>query len=208
MVERKPVRWLQLNYRVPSEPSQKRVRVWRKLQSLGAYALPQSTYILPATPEVEKQFRHLAREIEEMEGEASVFEVTALDDTTEQRLLAGLVQAREEEYRKVLRVCARFLEKAATVIASRSWNEQIHAEFVEVLDHVHVLYRAARRHDLLGIHTAALRAEAAEALATCEHTLRALVEGLYDEARRILDHHLPGNLESAIAEETSADLPI
>jgi len=208
MVERKPVRWLQLNYRVPSEPSQKRVRVWRRLQSLGAYALPQSTYILPATEEVEKQFRHLAREIEDLDGEASLFEVVALDDATEQRILSGMVSAREEEYRKVLRVCARFLEKAAVVVSNRSWNEQIHAEFVEVLDHVHVLYRAARRHDLLGIHTAALRAEAAEALATCEHVLRALVNGVYDEARHILAQHTPGALESAVSDEASADLPI
>lgn len=207
MDERRPVRWLQLNYRVPSEPSQKRVRVWRRLQSLGAYALPQSTYLLPVTDEVEKQFRHLAREIEEMEGEASLFEVATLDYATEQRLLGGMVSARQEEYRKVLRVCARFLGKAEGVISARSWNEQIHAEFVEVLDHVHVLYRAARRHDLLGIHTATVRAEAAEALATCEHVLRALVDGVYEEARRhILDSHLPEDVASAMDEESS--LPI
>jgi hypothetical protein len=207
MADQKPVRWLQLSYRVPSEPSQKRVRVWRRLQSLGAYALPQSSYILPATPEVERQFRHLAREIEEMEGEASIFEMVALDEETERRVLDGMVQAREEEYRKVLRVCTRFLEKAEAVVARRDWNEQVHAEFVEVLDHVHVLYRSARRHDLLGVHTAELRAEAAEMLAACEQVLRALIDGVYDGARRVLDRCAPGEREGA-AFVGPVDLPI
>ena len=40
--EREAVRWLQLTYKVPSEPSQKRVWVWRRVQSMGAYALQNS----------------------------------------------------------------------------------------------------------------------------------------------------------------------
>ena len=55
--EREAMRWLQLTYRVPSEPSQKRVWVWRRLQNLGAYALQNSVYLLPFSEEVEKHFR-------------------------------------------------------------------------------------------------------------------------------------------------------
>ena len=33
MLEREAMRWLQLTYKVPSEPSQKRVWVWRRLQN-------------------------------------------------------------------------------------------------------------------------------------------------------------------------------
>ena len=56
MAERDVVRWLQLTYKVPSEPSQKRVWVWRRLQNLGAYALQNSVYLLPFSEEVEKYF--------------------------------------------------------------------------------------------------------------------------------------------------------
>ena len=79
MQEREMMRWLQLTYKVPSEPSQKRVWVWRRLQNLGAYALQNSVYLLPFSNEVEKHFRQLAQEIREMGGEASLFAVTALD---------------------------------------------------------------------------------------------------------------------------------
>jgi len=47
MHEREAIRWLQLTYKVPGEPSQKRVWVWRRLQNLGAFALQNSVYLLP-----------------------------------------------------------------------------------------------------------------------------------------------------------------
>ena len=76
MQQREAIRWLQLTYKVPSEPSQKRVWVWRRLQNLGAFALQNSVYLLPYSEEVEKHFRQLAHEIHEMGGEASIFSVT------------------------------------------------------------------------------------------------------------------------------------
>lgn len=83
MHDREAMRWLQLTYKVPSEPSQKRVWVWRRLQNLGAFALQNSVYLLPFSDEVEKQFRQLVQEIREMGGEASIFSVEALDITDE-----------------------------------------------------------------------------------------------------------------------------
>ena len=62
------MRWLQLTYKVPSEPSQKRVWVWRRLQNLGAFALQNSVYLLPYSEEIEKQFRQLTHDIHEMGG--------------------------------------------------------------------------------------------------------------------------------------------
>src|SRR5690242_1766477 len=111
MQEREAMRWLQLTYKVPSEPSQKRVWVWRRLQHFGAYALQNSVYLLPFSEEVEKQFRQLAHEIREMGGEASIFSVVALDASDERRILDILLQARNNEYDTVVKVCGRFLAK-------------------------------------------------------------------------------------------------
>src|SRR5215469_12052181 len=97
MLEREAIRWLQLTYKVPSEPSQKRVWVWRRLQNLGAFALQNSVYLLPLSDEVEKQFRQLVHDIRDMGGEASLFLVVALDSTDEQRILRVLVEARHRE---------------------------------------------------------------------------------------------------------------
>src|SRR5947199_2030087 len=189
MQEREAMHWLQLTYKVPSEPSQKRVWVWRRLQNLGAFALQNSVYLLPYTEEVEKLFRQLAHEIHEMGGDASIFSVTALDAADERRILQVIIEARENEYNTVIKVCARFLAKSQVVVQTQSWNDQVHAEFAEVLEKVHVLFRTAKRHDMLGVLTAAKRADAAESLSACEQVFRVLLDQEYTKARRILDLH-------------------
>jgi CRISPR/Cas system-associated endoribonuclease Cas2 len=189
MLERDAMRWLQLTYKVPSEPSQKRVWVWRRLQNLGAYALQNSVYLLPFSEEVEKHFRQLAHEIREMGGEASIFSVMALDAADERRILQTLVEARTNEYNTVIKVCSRFLAKAAQLVETQNWNDQVHAEFTEVLEKVHVLFRTAKRHDMLGALTASKRADAAEALNACEQLFRVLLDQEYTRARRLLDLH-------------------
>src|SRR2546430_7447225 len=48
---------------VPPTPSSLRVRVWRRLRSLGAVPLKRSAYLLPDTPERYEDFQWLAQEI-------------------------------------------------------------------------------------------------------------------------------------------------
>lgn len=189
MHEREAVRWLQLTYKVPSEPSQKRVWVWRRLQNIGAFALQNSVYLLPYSEEVEKHFRQLAHEIIEMGGDASIFSVTALDASDERRILQIILDAREGEYNTVIKVCSRFLANAKRIVETQAWNDQIHAEFIEVLEKVHILFRTAKRHDMLGVLTATKRASAAEALMICEQVFRMLLDKEYSRASRLLEIH-------------------
>jgi hypothetical protein len=189
MHEREAMRWLQLTYKVPSEPSQKRVWVWLRLQGLGAFALQNSVYLLPYSEEVEKHFRQLAHEIHGMDGEASIFSVTALDAADEHRILQVIIEAREGEYNTVIKVCSRFLTKAQQVIQSQGLDDQVHAEFAEVLEKVHVLFRTAKRHDMLGVLTAGKRASAAEVLMVCEQVFRMLLDQEYTRASRLLEMH-------------------
>lgn len=187
MQERATMRWLQLTYKVPSEPSQKRVWVWRRLQNLGAYALQNSVYLLPHSDEVEKHFEQLAHEIREMGGEASIFSVIPLDVADEKRILQALLDVRNADYNKVIKVCARFLLKALSLVEKQVWNEQSHDEFAEVLEKVHVLFRTAKRHDVLGSLTAIARASAAESITVCEQVFRLLLEKDFAKARRLLE---------------------
>lgn len=189
MPESEAVRWLQLAYKVPSEPSQKRVWVWRRLQNLGAYALQNSVYVLPFSEEVEKHFQKLAGDIREMGGDAIIFSIVAIDKDDERRILQTLLDARNNEYNATASLCARFLAKAARLVDAQSWNEQIHQEFAQVLEKVHTLFRNARRHDMLGTLTATRRACAAETLAVCEQVFRVLLDRDYGKARRLLELH-------------------
>jgi hypothetical protein len=62
------VAWLLLIYKVPNEPSAKRVYVWRKLKSLGAILVQDSAWVLPANPRTREKMQWLATEIKDIEG--------------------------------------------------------------------------------------------------------------------------------------------
>lgn len=70
--------WLLLTYKIPREPTAGRVYVWRKLKQLGAIAVQDAVWLLPATPRTREQFQWLAAEITELGGEASLFASQAM----------------------------------------------------------------------------------------------------------------------------------
>ncbi len=67
--------WVLFTYRLPREPSALRVRIWRKLQHVGALLIHDSIWVLPATAACCEHFQWLGAEVKEMGGEAMVWEV-------------------------------------------------------------------------------------------------------------------------------------
>jgi ChrB-like protein len=95
--------WLLLTYKVPRDPTAGRVAVWRKLKQLAAVALQDAVWILPANPQTREQFQWLAVEIEELGGEATLWESRLLIAGMERRMLARFTEPVEAEYRAILR---------------------------------------------------------------------------------------------------------
>lgn len=95
--------WLLLTYKVPRDPTAGRVAVWRKLKQLAAVALQDAVWVLPANPQTREQFQWLAAEIEELEGEATLWESRLLNVGTESRMIARFNDPVEAEYREILR---------------------------------------------------------------------------------------------------------
>jgi hypothetical protein len=60
--------WLLLIYKVPNEPSARRVYVWRKLKGMGAILVQDSAWVLPATALTREKMQWLATEIKDMDG--------------------------------------------------------------------------------------------------------------------------------------------
>lgn len=86
--------WLLLVHRTPAQPSALRVRVWRRLKTLGALSLHDGMALLPDSEEAEEDFQWLAVEIRERGGEAHVFRAAPLNPAETRRLrhcLAGRV---------------------------------------------------------------------------------------------------------------------
>jgi CRISPR/Cas system-associated endoribonuclease Cas2 len=90
--------WVLLIHQLPPKPTNLRVRIWRKLQKLGAVAIKNSVYVLPATEKAYEDFQWLKQEIESAGGEASVFKAASVEGATDQEIIAAFRQARDEEF--------------------------------------------------------------------------------------------------------------
>jgi hypothetical protein len=95
--------WVLLLYKVPSEPSARRVYVWRKLKRMGALLLHDAVWVLPASPYTIEQFQWLAAEIREMEGSAMVWESRLLAaDRQDEALVTQFTAQVDSVYRALL----------------------------------------------------------------------------------------------------------
>lgn len=89
------------------EPSASRVYVWRKLKQLGAVALQDAAWVLPATTRTEEQFQCLAAEIVELGGEATIFASEVLFASDTERLAEEFNKPVREAYREILAALKR-----------------------------------------------------------------------------------------------------
>lgn len=94
--------WLLFAYKVPRNPTANRVYVWRKLKRLGAVLLNDAMWILPSTPQTLEQFQWLGAEIEELEGEYTLWESRLMMDGQEELLVKQFAAQVEGPYRKIL----------------------------------------------------------------------------------------------------------
>jgi len=94
---RKP-QWILLIHQLPPKPTNLRVRIWRKLQKLGAVAIKNSVYVLPENEKANEDFQWLKQEIESAGGEASVFKAASVEGATDQEITAAFRKARDEEF--------------------------------------------------------------------------------------------------------------
>ena len=63
MPEQNVTSWLLLIHQVPGSPPYLRVKVWRRLQRIGAVAVKSSVYALPRSDDSAEDFHWVAREI-------------------------------------------------------------------------------------------------------------------------------------------------
>ena len=70
--------WQLLIYRVPPEPSNNRVSVWRELKRMGALYLQQCACVVPAFPECVQGLQSARAKITSLGGSFNLFRVSEL----------------------------------------------------------------------------------------------------------------------------------
>jgi hypothetical protein len=87
-----------LIHQLPPTPTNLRVRIWRKLQKLGAVAIKSSVYVLPANDKTHEDFQWLKQEVESAGGEAAVFRADSVEGATDQEIIATFRKTRDAEF--------------------------------------------------------------------------------------------------------------
>ncbi len=97
-VQAQPARWLLLVHQLPPKPGYPRVKVWRRLQALGAVAVRNAAYVLPAGEQAQEDFEWLLKEIGELGGEGMIWEARLVDGLSDEDVQDLFNAARAEDY--------------------------------------------------------------------------------------------------------------
>jgi hypothetical protein len=111
---------------LPPTPSSLRVRVWRRLRSLGAVPLKRSAYLLPDTPERYEDFQWLAQEIQREGGEATLVRVQQIENVGPEDVRRLFHEPRDADYKQLAgryRKALQGLEKKSAARRARLQEE-------------------------------------------------------------------------------------
>ena len=93
--------WLLLIHQIPPKPNYFRVKIWRRLQKLGAVAIKNSVYALPSSEQAVEDLNWVLREIVEGGGDASLVEARLVEGLNAEQVKEMFRAARDADYQAV-----------------------------------------------------------------------------------------------------------
>jgi hypothetical protein len=95
-------KWLLLIHQIPPKPNALRVKIWRRLQQVGAVAIKQSVYVMPLIDSSREDLSWILKEIVEGGGDGSISEARFVEGLSDQQILALFQNARKADYDKLI----------------------------------------------------------------------------------------------------------
>jgi hypothetical protein len=116
-------RWFLLIHQLPAKPAYLRVKVWRRLQALGAVAVKNAVYALPANEQTQEDFEWVLKEITEGGGDAMICEARLIDGASDQEVRALFTAARDEDYEAIAKGANALAENLRRDVNAKSQVE-------------------------------------------------------------------------------------
>ena len=151
-------RWLLLFHQIPPKPDYFRVKVWRRLQRIGAVPVKNSVWVLPYNDQAVEDFRWLLQEIVAGGGEGSVCRGDFVDGLSDRDVERIFQKARAADYAAIARDVKSLAGKAAHAEVARL-NHRL-AE-VAAIDYYNAPNRRAAERVVTRLEARARRAEPA-----------------------------------------------
>ncbi|HEY8713662.1 MAG TPA: chromate resistance protein ChrB domain-containing protein [Thermoanaerobaculia bacterium] len=119
-------RWLLLIHQLPPTPSYLRVKIARRMQRIGAVAIKNTVYVLPAADSTLEDFQWTIGEIRAGGGEANLFEARVIEGLTDGEVEQLFNGARDEDYEEIAAE-ARQLSQSGSQLAAdiARWRKRV-----------------------------------------------------------------------------------
>ena len=179
--------WVLLVYRVPSEPSNNRVSVWRELKRLGVLYLQQCVCIIPAFVGCVQGVQAVTARIEALHGTYDVFRIRDVDAVEQERLLTGFRGLSTKEYAEIVEECQTKFKKE--IEFERFRQNFTYEEAEEIREDLEKIRRWFVRVTERDWFDAGMREQVSAELEQCEHLLEEFEQEVY---RRTGDDQPPG----------------
>ncbi|MGE3140731.1 MAG: Chromate resistance protein ChrB [Thermoleophilia bacterium] len=173
--------WTVVTYRLPKDDSRARVAVWRQVRRSGALHLQQSVVALPDGPAFAEDLEELRATITEVGGEDLAIRGDADGPDGAARLVALWNEARDDEYRELIRETDKFLKEIDHEFAQEKFTLAELEEEEAELDKLDRWHGRIRRRDVHG---------AAEAGA-CDDAMGRAREALERYSAAVFEHTEP-----------------
>ena len=103
--------WLLLIHQIPPKPNYLRVKIWRRLQQVGAVTVKQSVYALPLFEHAREDLSWILKEILAGGGDGSISEARFTEGLTDEQVVAMFQAARQPDYEKFIEEARLLLEE-------------------------------------------------------------------------------------------------
>jgi hypothetical protein len=94
-------KWLLLIHQIPPKPGYLRVKIWRRLQALGAVAIKNSVYVIPKNEQTLEDFQWVLREIVQAGAEGSICTASFVEGLTDDQVEDLFRTARDADYGQI-----------------------------------------------------------------------------------------------------------
>jgi hypothetical protein len=111
--------WLLLIHQIPPKPGYLRVKIWRRLQALGAVAIKNTVYALPLREQTTEDLQWVLREIVEGGGDGTLCEARFVDGLTDSQVETLFHSARDADYAQIADEARRLESSPTDTIESR-----------------------------------------------------------------------------------------
>lgn len=105
-----PLEWLALLHQLPAKPPYLRVKIWRRLQAIGAVPLKNAVHVLPSTNSNEAAFQELLKEVVANGGEATLLRAQLISGQSDADVRTLFDAARDADYDEVCQAARRLLD--------------------------------------------------------------------------------------------------